>query len=69
MNKKSLSCAIAMLVTVSMLLVSCAGAVQPPAAAPQAGAAAANGPVKIKIFSPQDPNSDLATNSFTLEAQ
>lgn len=68
--KKALSVWIALLVVLSMLLVSCAGAVQAPAAAPQAGSQAAAGePVKIRIFSPQSPDSDLETNSFTLEAQ
>ena len=42
-----------------------------PAAAPTKAAAApaAGAPVKIKVFSPQDPNGDLPTNSFTKEAE
>ena len=90
--KKGLSFTIALLSVFSMLLVSCAGAVTPAPAAPQAQAPAAEAPaateapaaeapaateapaasaapVKITIFSPQDPNGDLPTNSFTLEAQ
>jgi len=73
--KKSLSVVIALLVIVSMLLVSCTGAAPAPAAAPAgesqaaAGSEAASGPVKIKIFSPQDPNGDLTTNSYTKEAE
>lgn len=65
---KSVSYIVALLVIVSMLLLSCAGAAQPPAAAPE-GEPAAAGPVKIKVFSPQGTDQDLATNSFTLEAQ
>jgi putative aldouronate transport system substrate-binding protein len=68
MNKSLLS-VVALLAIVSILLVSCAGAVQPPAATPQGESQAAAGPVKIKIFSPQGPETDLATNSFSLEAQ
>lgn len=72
--RKSLSFSIALLVIMSMLLVSCAGAVAPAAQAPAAGDAAAApaapaGAVKIKIFSPQGTDQDLATNSFSLEAQ
>jgi len=66
---KSRSLFIALLVISSMLLVSCAGAVPAPAAAPAGESQAAGGPVKIKIFSPQDPSSDLPTNSFTKEAE
>ncbi len=70
MHKKSLSFSIALIVMLSMLLVSCAGVAQAPAAAGVAADQAAGGaPVKIRIFSPQGPDSDLATNSFTLEAQ
>jgi putative aldouronate transport system substrate-binding protein len=71
--KKSLSVVIALLVITSMLLVSCTGAA--PAAAPAdgsqaaAGSEGAGGPVKIRIFSPQDPSGDLTTNSFTQEAE
>ena len=68
--KKSFSLVIALLVILSMLLVSCTAAAPPPAgdaAAPAAGDAA--GPVTIKIFSPQDPTGDLPTNSFTKEAE
>ena len=71
--KKSLSVVIALLVIMSMLLVSCTGAA--PAAAPAgesqaaAGSEAAGGPVKIKIFAPQSPTMDLTTNSFTKEAE
>jgi putative aldouronate transport system substrate-binding protein len=61
--RKSLSFSIALFAILSMLLVSCVGAAQPP------GEAAAGGPVKIKIFSPQGADQDLATNSFSLEAQ
>ena len=74
--KKHLSMVIALLAILSMLLVSCTGAAPAPAAAPagetqaSGDAAAASGePVKIKIFSPQDPNGDLTTNSFTKEAE
>ena len=67
---KSRSLFIALLVIMSMLLTSCAGAVPAPAAAPGGEAQpAAAGPVKIKIFSPQDADVDLATNSFTKEAE
>lgn len=41
-------------------------ATEAPAAATEAKAGA---PVEIKIFSPQDPDRDLATNSFSLEAE
>jgi putative aldouronate transport system substrate-binding protein len=37
--------------------------------ATQATSAENGAPVTIKIFSPQDPNTDLATNSFTQEAE
>jgi putative aldouronate transport system substrate-binding protein len=67
--KKRLSVWIALLVTLSMLLTSCVGAGQPPAAAPEAGSATSAGGTRIRIFSPQSPTTDLATNSFTLEAQ
>lgn len=73
--KKHLSVVIALLAILSMLLVSCTGAVPAPAAAPAGGtqaggeAAASGEPVKIKIFSPQDPSTDLTTNSFTKEAE
>lgn len=68
--KKSLSSIFALLVVASMLLVSCVGAAPPPAAeAPAGEAPAASGAVKIKIFSPQGADQDLATNSFSLEAQ
>jgi putative aldouronate transport system substrate-binding protein len=73
--KKSFSMAIALLVILSMLLVSCTGAPAPAAApaesaAGDAGAAEAGGePVTIRIFSPQAPDSDLTTNSFTKEAE
>jgi putative aldouronate transport system substrate-binding protein len=72
--KKSFSLVIALLVILSMLLVSCTGAAPAPAgdaAAPAAGDAegSAAGPVTIKIFSPQDPTGDLPTNSFTKEAE
>ena len=66
--KKSLSFYMALFVTLSMLLTSCAGA-GAPVAAPAADAPAGDGPVPIRIFSPQSPTTDLATNSFTLEAQ
>jgi putative aldouronate transport system substrate-binding protein len=65
---KSVLYIVALLVIVSMLLMSCAGAAQPPAAAPE-GESAAAGPVKIKIFSPQGADQDLATNSFTKQAE
>lgn len=64
---KSHSLFVALLVIASTLLASCTGAA--PAAAPEAGLQAAGGPVKITIFSPQSPTQNLATNSFTLEAQ
>lgn len=68
--KKSLASLLALLVVASMLLASCAGVGQAPAAAPAGDAAAStDGPVTIKIFSPQFPDSDLATNSFSLEAE
>ncbi len=38
-------------------------------AATEATSADSTTPVAIKIFAPQDPNVDLATNSFTLEAE
>jgi putative aldouronate transport system substrate-binding protein len=64
---------LALLVILSMLLVSCTGAAPAPAApsgdTAAAGDAAAGGPVTIKIFSPQDPTGDLTTNSFTKEAE
>lgn len=68
--KKSFSMALALLVILSMLLVSCTGAAAP-AAAPADDAAAQTGsePVTIKIFSPQDPTGDLTTNSFTAAAE
>jgi putative aldouronate transport system substrate-binding protein len=67
--KKNLSIVLALLITLSMLLSSCA--VGPaPAAAPEGGSNAANpDAVTIRIFSPQSPTTDLATNLFTLEAQ
>src|SRR5215207_2093184 len=73
--KKSLSVVIALLVIMSMLLVSCSGSAPAPAAAPAgesqaaAGSEAAGGPVQIRIFSPQAPEGDLTTNSFTKEAE
>lgn len=68
--KKSLASLLALLVVASMLLASCAGVGQAPAAEPAGdNAAGADGPVTIKIFSPQFPDSDLATNSFSLEAE
>ena len=73
MKKQWLSFTLALLVIMSMLLASCAGAVAPaaeePAAAGEAAGEATGGPVTIKIFSPQGADQDLATNSFTLEAQ
>ena len=63
--KKTYQFTIALLVTLSMLLAGCAGAAAPQADAPQAE----GGPVTISIFSPQDPTTDLATNSFTQEAE
>lgn len=65
--KKSFSMVIALLVIASMLLVSCTGAAPADAGAPAADSA--GGPVTIRIFSPQDPTSDLTTNSFTKEAE
>lgn len=67
--KKNLSVFVALLVVVSLLLTSCAGVGQAPAQEQAGSAEGGSGPVKIRIFSPQDPNVDLATNSFTLEAQ
>lgn len=64
--KKSLSFWIVLLTTLSMLLASCAGVGQTPAAD---SAQTADGAIKIRIFSPQSPDGDLTTNSFTLEAQ
>jgi len=64
---KSRSMFVALLVIVSVLLVSCTGAA--PAAVPQGEPQAAGGPVKITIFSPQSTDQNLATNSFTLQAQ
>ncbi|MEZ4618959.1 MAG: hypothetical protein R2867_26070 [Caldilineaceae bacterium] len=71
MKKQRLTFYLGLLVVLSMLLASCttAGA---PAAAPADGDTAAagdGGPVTIRIFSPQSPTTDLATNLFTLEAQ
>lgn len=66
--KKNLSFFVAMLVVLSMVLTSCAGVAQAPAQE-ASGSTESGGPVKIKIFAPQFPDSDLATNSFTLEAQ
>jgi len=67
--KKSLLFYLTLLVTLSML-AGCVGAGQPAAApAGEAQPAADGGAVKIKIFSPQGPEQDLATNSFSLEAQ
>ncbi len=68
MNKSRMLLA-ALLVLASVLLMCCTGAAPAPAAAPGDEAQAAAGPVKIKIFSPQGAEQDLATNSFTLEAQ
>ncbi|MFO7635382.1 MAG: extracellular solute-binding protein, partial [Caldilinea sp.] len=64
---KSRSLFVALLVIVSIVLVSCTGAA--PAAAPGGESQAAGGPVKITIFSPQSTEQNLPTNSFTLEAQ
>ena len=66
--KKSLLFYLTLLVTLSML-VSCVGAGQPAAAPAGEAQPAASGAVKIKIFSPQGTDQDLATNSFSLEAQ
>jgi len=67
--KKSLLFYLTLLVTLSML-AGCVGAGQPAGApAGEAQPAADGGAVKIKIFSPQGPEQDLATNSFSLEAQ
>ena len=63
--KKTYQFTIALLVTLSMLLAGCAGTAAPQADAPQAE----GGPVTISIFSPQSPTTDLATNSFTKEAE
>jgi putative aldouronate transport system substrate-binding protein len=67
--KKRLSVVLALLVVLSMLLTSCA--VGPaPATAPEGSSESANpDAVTIRIFSPQSPTTDLATNLFTLEAQ
>jgi len=68
--KRKLSYFIGLLAVLSMLLVSCTGAIPAPAAAPQGDAQSAEGaPVPIKIFSPQDPTRDLATNSFSTEME
>jgi putative aldouronate transport system substrate-binding protein len=72
MKKQSLSFYLALLITLSLLLTSCAGGgVAPVAEAPAAGESGEGSgePVTIRIFSPQSPTVDLATNSFTLEAQ
>ncbi len=66
--KKSLSLFLAPLVVTSMLLVSCSSAVPAPAA-PQGDAPAAEGPVTIKIFAPQAPERDMATNAFSLQLE
>jgi putative aldouronate transport system substrate-binding protein len=66
---KSISSVVALLVIISVLLMSCAGAVQPSAPAAEGESQAAAGPIKVRIFSPQDPNQDLETNSFSLEAE
>lgn len=63
--KKTYQFTIALLVILSMLLAGCAGAAAPEADVPQAE----GGPVTISIFSPQSPTTDLATNSFTKEAE
>ncbi len=69
--RKNLSLSIALLVILSMLLSACAGAAPAPAASEAAGAAGqeAGGPVTIRAFAPQAPDIDLATNSFTKEAE
>lgn len=72
MKKQSLSFYLGLLVVLSMLLTSCAPSGGAPAAEAPAGGEASvptDGSVTIRVFSPQDPNTDLATNSFTLEAQ
>ncbi|MBX3012756.1 MAG: extracellular solute-binding protein [Caldilineaceae bacterium] len=67
--KKTPSFVLALLVILSLLLASCAGAGTAPAAQPAGNSEGGDGPVTIRIFSPQGPTVDLATNSFTLEAQ
>ncbi len=72
MKKQRLSFYLGLLVVLSMLLASCAPTGGAPAAEAPAGGeadAGADGAVTIRIFSPQSPTTDLATNSFTLEAQ
>src|SRR5438874_1079510 len=59
---KSLSIPVALLMALSTLLASCGGAATP---APAASGAV----VTINTFSPQDPNTDLATNAFTKEVE
>ncbi|HQY93623.1 ABC transporter substrate-binding protein [Caldilinea sp.] len=59
---------VGLLISMSLLVVSCAAPAQAPGAAPAADTGAAGGPVKITVFSPQGPDTDLATNSFSQEA-
>ncbi|MBK8799018.1 MAG: extracellular solute-binding protein, partial [Anaerolineales bacterium] len=59
---------VGLLIIMSLLVVSCAAPAQAPGAAPAADTGAAGGPVKITVFSPQGPDTDLATNSFSQEA-
>lgn len=82
--KKTVWTIISILAVFSMLMVACApvAPVAPTQAPPSTKApekaaeptkapeaAASGAPVTIKIFSPQDPNGDLPTNTFSLEAE
>ncbi len=61
---------VALFVFASILLVSCTGAPAAPVAAPAEGeSSAAAGAVPITVFSPQNTDMDLETNSFTKEAE
>lgn len=80
--RKALMFSLSLLTVLSMMLAGCAPAAAPapaatkapdatqaPAATKAPDTSASGAPVTIRIFSPQDPNSDLATNSFSLQAE